>query len=703
MSGNRTQSRLVVGDVSLTMGLVMNPHEDVVDDQYDHASAVPASADGLVVPGSVGGLQALQNDMRARVPGPVLDGAVQAAFRQLVPPGLRPSIHVLAEWDARWFADVDKPSIFSDAGAVPSHGDRDFEAACVGTVQPQDGGTLPAFAQKLRRHAWTIGPLGLAGGRHWVGVLVRLTGRDPATGLYARVAQVALVDPQRSVQNMAEGKRALRRLEDALSQAGLDFGDDVPRGSTAWTRTAWRRTLWVPRQTDADDGSCGPRYYVLAKTLFARLTALWEETGDRNQNQEEPPYDESLWSTPLSGWFDHEATRWEMVGHHAARAVQDAHYQARVTAEIVRTQHGGRVPVRAAMNLPPAPAYEAAPAAAASLFAPEGRPFAAGSRLGRLATSTPSATTTPSGTASGQAHMDVNSLFDPPFPNNSSSSDDSTRSPKTTTTLGQKRRRRTSDAAAQPRADNKRCCRVRASDKPAPPNGYPVYPSRPLDPWDWRCVRWALTDPFEARLLDMHAAHWREDAPEREAAAERARRGGEESDDGCSGSDSDGDDSDGNGDGHGRGHGHHNDKGADEGNDPDSSRDNRRDDSGGHQGNSRHRARHGEEDAPASIDDQMWKLIEKAAQATGESAELFLARHQMEAVNQEWMKSRARGVAMQAPEQPRLHDREPKTPLQAPSLQGVRKEPLAFVDAEGRRRINNRSMEMEVGRLMRGE
>lgn len=657
--------KLVVGDVSLTTGLVMNQNYESAPegegDQYDHMKAIPESADGLVIPSSVRGLQVLQQDMKARVPAPVLDVTVQAAFQQLVPPKLREHIHVLAEWDARWFDDLDKSSVFADIGAGYSHGDKAFEIACASTMRPciapwiaGDGNAaLPPLARMLRSHAWTIGPVRLTGG-YWAGLIIRLDGLDPTTGLYTRVAQVALVDPRRDDRLAAEGNRALRRLEHALALTGLIFGDDgddaAVQGSYAWTRKAWRRTIWVPRQMNGGDGSCGPRYYWHAKTLFTRLGQLWEQNGGSGSGSGEPPYDEALWMTPLSGWFHPEATRWEMVGHHAARAVSDAHYQARVTAEIIRTQNGGMLPAQFAMNLPPQPTYDA-PGPSSSWFAPRVFPSTAQATprnpamqdTSSLATaSTMPATTAAAGTGAGPAvpggtEPSLSSWFAPRvFPSAARMPPTAAAAAANAAILSQnaqtlphlpahpnntagdatnrKRRRASEAAASRPEQSHKRKCRLQIIDGPTPqPNGYPAYPLRELDPWDWRHVRWALQNPHEARLLDMHMAHYVEEMQARE-------RGGVV----------------GGGMGHG-GRGHHGRGG------------NADDENGRGQNNSGPAISSSDE----NLDDEgkLRAHIQKSTQATGESVETFQKRYDMEVNDRAREDARARIVQQQQEQQ----------------------------------------------------
>lgn len=674
---DRPPQKLVVGDVSLTTGLVMNQHYESAPegegDRYDHDKAIPLSADGYVIPSSVRGLQVLQQDMRTRVPAPVLDVTVQAAFQQLVPPELRAAIHVLAEWDAGWFQDLEKPSVYADAGAVYSQGDKAFEAACLDDLRPwisdEGNATLAPRARSLCSHAWTIGPIRLAHG-YWAGFLVRLEGLDSATGLYTRVAQVALVDPRRDDRHAAEGNRALRRLEYALAQTGLTIGNDgddaAHQDSDAWARTAWRRTIWVPRQMDGGDGSCGPRYYVLAKTMFMRLTALWENNRGSRSGDGEPPYAEALWTTPLSGWFHHEATRWEMVGHHAARAVHDAHYQARVTAEVVRTQNGGMMPARAAMNLPPEPTYEAAPAVFPSAArATPGNPAqidtsslmtastmpsalaaaaaATGARQAVPAATEPSlsqwfapevfptAARLPRARNAGAAAM-ASSHHLPHSPASSASS------ASTTGTATSRKRRRASDAAAsQPGSANKRCCRIHVLDAPTPPNGYPVFPSRDLDPWDWLHVRWARENPFEARQLNMHMAHYRE-----------GREAQERGDGGM-------------GHGHGGGHGRRGSSDADDEGDDDDNENGSGEKSGG-QHTSRSGPQISSSDENLDSDGELQAHIQKSIQATRESAATFRKRYDMEAGDRAREDARARGpqTQTQTPGRQQSHGRGPR-------------------------------------------
>ncbi|KAI1160804.1 hypothetical protein F5B18DRAFT_654258 [Nemania serpens] len=150
-------------------------------------------------------------------------------------------------------------------------------------------------------------------GNHWVLAIVHKNQRPAATGgenkEWSHVAQVAVLDPFRS---SARTRMVQARLREWLEKAGkFTFAAD------------YEKTVWIPLQKDHT--SCGPRAYWASKQILDRLLVFHENHLD---------YEPRLWAG-LSGWFNEDFVRAEMMGRCAWAGVRAMDYKARIAIECV--------------------------------------------------------------------------------------------------------------------------------------------------------------------------------------------------------------------------------------------------------------------------------------------------------------------------------------------------------------------------------
>ncbi|KAK5626733.1 hypothetical protein RRF57_002448 [Xylaria bambusicola] len=158
----------------------------------------------------------------------------------------------------------------------------------------------------LKKTEYSIFPV-CSNDNHWVLVFMHKASH-PGTTEWSHVVDLAIIDPERKSTTM---NMVSSRLRQWLIHAGkFTFSPSSTR------------IVWVPAQRDAT--SCGPRAYWNAKQLIDRLLELHEGVISP----------EDLWKD-LSGWFNEDFVRAEMMGRCAWAVVRGADYNARISVECV--------------------------------------------------------------------------------------------------------------------------------------------------------------------------------------------------------------------------------------------------------------------------------------------------------------------------------------------------------------------------------
>ncbi|KAI0424742.1 hypothetical protein F5Y09DRAFT_129961 [Xylaria sp. FL1042] len=176
-----------------------------------------------------------------------------------------------------------------------------------GTLAVEIKASRARALKKIKATPFSIFPI-CTNGNHWVLVIIcksqPLGAKD-----WSHVRYVAVLDPFRTSTRI---KMVNDRLRDWLIKGGnFTYGDN------------YNQDVWVPLQKDAS--SCGPRAYWNAKQLIDRLLACYEANID---------YSNVLWKD-LSGWFNDDFVRGEMMGRCAWAAVCAMDYNARIAVECV--------------------------------------------------------------------------------------------------------------------------------------------------------------------------------------------------------------------------------------------------------------------------------------------------------------------------------------------------------------------------------
>ncbi|RYP71654.1 hypothetical protein DL769_004648 [Monosporascus sp. CRB-8-3] len=149
---------------------------------------------------------------------------------------------------------------------------------------------------------------------HWETAIIHMTtGKDNKR---THVSQIALIDPLKRHKPAQRSAMVLGRLTKILKY--------IAKFTIARDEDLWR-DLWVPEQRFYNDKSDGPRAYQVCKTMMGRLLTVYE-TGIG--------YHEGLWDD-LSGWFNEDDVRREMLGKHVWDAVENMGYNARPAVEAV--------------------------------------------------------------------------------------------------------------------------------------------------------------------------------------------------------------------------------------------------------------------------------------------------------------------------------------------------------------------------------
>ncbi|KAI3318798.1 hypothetical protein HD806DRAFT_302841 [Xylariaceae sp. AK1471] len=172
-------------------------------------------------------------------------------------------------------------------------------------------GPLTRMYKTIKAKEYNIWPIN-TNGNHWVTVIIHKKQRpDKDNGnkqAWTHITEMAVVDPYRSGATMNMVHTQIRKL---LEAGKFTFALD------------YERKVWSSLQRDAS--SCGPRSYWCAKQFMDRILWLYESKSSYNEN---------LWDD-LSGWFDEDFVRGEMIGRAAWNAIRDMNYNARVAIECV--------------------------------------------------------------------------------------------------------------------------------------------------------------------------------------------------------------------------------------------------------------------------------------------------------------------------------------------------------------------------------
>jgi hypothetical protein len=163
----------------------------------------------------------------------------------------------------------------------------------------------------IKAKEYSIWPIN-TGGNHWVTVVLhKRRGPDRSDDnkqAWVRITEMAVID---SFRNSTTIKMVHTQIRKLLEAGNFTF---APK---------YERKVWSPLQRDSS--SCGPRSYWCAKQFMDRISRLTEDDID---------YHEGLW-VDLSGWFDEDFVRGEMIGRAAWDAVRAMDYNARVAIECV--------------------------------------------------------------------------------------------------------------------------------------------------------------------------------------------------------------------------------------------------------------------------------------------------------------------------------------------------------------------------------
>lgn len=160
---------------------------------------------------------------------------------------------------------------------------------------------------------YVIWPINYSG-NHWE--LVVIHKQQAENGDWTHVSQIAVIDAWKNEGNSVRKQQVHTRLEGFLKKMNMTFALNYER--SVWA--PWQRDLW----------SCGMRTYWAARQMMDRILKFHEDG---------LTYSEKLWE-PLSGWFNVDFVRWEMIGLNAYFCVKDLDYRARVAVELVNQVQG---------------------------------------------------------------------------------------------------------------------------------------------------------------------------------------------------------------------------------------------------------------------------------------------------------------------------------------------------------------------------
>ncbi|KAI1658563.1 hypothetical protein F4813DRAFT_355589 [Daldinia decipiens] len=185
------------------------------------------------------------------------------------------------------------------------------------------------FCRSLRRTEYTLWPMNIHG-NHWELGVVRKQNPTKKDDGWTRIVQVGIID---SWEDSTRGPRkqfAEGRLQKFLRKNQFTFA----RGHQRDISTARQLDTW----------SCGLRTFWAARHIMDRIVDM-ERGGSYH-------YNENLWED-MTGWFNPDLVRWEMIGLTAYEAVQEMGYRARIAVEVVKTTRDGARDVDAATLMQP--------------------------------------------------------------------------------------------------------------------------------------------------------------------------------------------------------------------------------------------------------------------------------------------------------------------------------------------------------------
>ncbi|KAI1642573.1 uncharacterized protein F4817DRAFT_369209 [Daldinia loculata] len=185
------------------------------------------------------------------------------------------------------------------------------------------------FCRSLKRTEYTLWPLNIYG-NHWELGVIRKANPTKKDEGWTRIVQLGIVDSWEDKQRGPRRQFAESRLQRFLRKNQFTFARDH------------QRYISTARQLDA--WSCGLRTFWAARHVMNRIVDMVQ--GDVYH------YNENLWEG-MTGWFNPDLVRWEMIGLTAYEAVREMGYRARIAVEVVRTARDGAEDVDAATLMEP--------------------------------------------------------------------------------------------------------------------------------------------------------------------------------------------------------------------------------------------------------------------------------------------------------------------------------------------------------------
>ncbi|OTA99615.1 hypothetical protein M426DRAFT_27364 [Hypoxylon sp. CI-4A] len=234
------------------------------------------------------GFNELQYSREEWLPGDALDNALKL-YLQGLPSEVANKVHLAT-------ADLDDTLFYKEEAAYNRAVDKTL---------------FRRYFAPFKQKEYTLWPVNCIG-KHWILAVIRKTKVDKLGNDWDRVAQISLIDSYRDSAGSRERKNLVsERIRGLLSARGFTFAPGCER--IVWT--PWQRDGW----------SCGLRVFWAAKQILGRILSFAEDQIE---------YSEALWDD-LSGWFDPDATRWEMVGLCAHHLIGEMNYSAKVAVELI--------------------------------------------------------------------------------------------------------------------------------------------------------------------------------------------------------------------------------------------------------------------------------------------------------------------------------------------------------------------------------
>ncbi|KAI1407911.1 hypothetical protein F5Y13DRAFT_173763 [Hypoxylon sp. FL1857] len=190
-------------------------------------------------------------------------------------------------------------------------GDRNYDDLI---SAPKGGRRYGRVFQQFKETEYSLWPINFAG-NHWELVFIHKKRVDG--GEWSHILHIAVIDGWRDESTRRRKAFVDARLRRLFEKFNFTFEPNC------------ERNVWAPWQKDT--WSCGLRAYWAAKQMMSRILQHHEEGSS---------YDEELW-LPLSGWFNPDFVRWEMIGLNAYHCVKELDYRARVAVELVNQVRSG--------------------------------------------------------------------------------------------------------------------------------------------------------------------------------------------------------------------------------------------------------------------------------------------------------------------------------------------------------------------------